>query len=247
MSNRIKFFLGHLTISILIALLLLSIIFFIWYPYPLAKAVNAIDIFLIALCVDLIIGPVLGLIVYKQGKKSLKFDLSVIILVQIIALAGGVYSIFQGRSVWIVYDGNSRFDLVRNNEIYTAELWKAQPEYQYPSLLKPQFVAVRVAATEAERSQEMFDEVFGGIPSTHRPEKYVAINNSIVQKKMVEHAQAIQNLKKYNNAHQVQMLLAKYPEANGWLPLKSDISMVVLINKKTAEVVDIVDLRPWKE
>ena len=41
-------------------------------------------------------------------------------------------------------------------------------------------------------------------------------------------------------------LKKKYPEANGWFPLKASVEdMVVLINKEQGKVIAIVDLRPW--
>lgn len=93
MSKRLKFFLGHLSISFFIALLVVSLVFFIWYPSPLANAVGVTHIFLMLLAIDVIIGPLLGLLVYKERKKSLKFDLSVIIIIQIAALCYGIFSI----------------------------------------------------------------------------------------------------------------------------------------------------------
>ena len=86
MSKRLKFFLSHLVLSCLLALVVVGLVFFIWYPAPLAKAVGVTQIFLMMLMIDVIIGPVLGLLVYKDGKKTLKLDLSVIILIQIAAL-----------------------------------------------------------------------------------------------------------------------------------------------------------------
>lgn len=80
MSNRLKFFLSHLFISCLIALLVIGLVFFIWYPSPLATAVGVTHIFLMMLAIDVIVGPILGLLVYKEGKKTLKFDLGVIIV-----------------------------------------------------------------------------------------------------------------------------------------------------------------------
>ena len=40
MANRFKFFLSHLAISLLIALLVIGLVFFVWYPSPLATAVR---------------------------------------------------------------------------------------------------------------------------------------------------------------------------------------------------------------
>ena len=79
----------------------------------------------------------LGLLVYKEGKNSLKFDLSIIILLQLSAL---LYSIEQGRSAWIAFNID-RFELVRKNEIMDQNINHAQPQFQEPSWLKPEFVA----------------------------------------------------------------------------------------------------------
>ena len=73
MSKRLKFFLSHLFISLIIALLVIGLVFFVWYPSPLAQAVGVIYIFLMLLAIDVVIGPILGILVYKQGKKTLKW------------------------------------------------------------------------------------------------------------------------------------------------------------------------------
>ena len=71
MPKRIKFFLNHISISIFLALVAIVMVFFIWYPSPLATAVGVTHIFLMLLAIDVIIGPVIGFIVYKKKKKHL--------------------------------------------------------------------------------------------------------------------------------------------------------------------------------
>ena len=144
MSKSIKFFLSHLSISLFIAILVMGLVFFVWYPAPLAQAVGVTHIFLMMLVIDVIIGPALSLLVYKEGKKSLKFDLTVIILIQVSALCYGIYSIAEGRPAWLVYTVD-RFEVVRNNEIIDDHIQNAQKQYQQPSWLKPQFVAIEFA------------------------------------------------------------------------------------------------------
>ena len=59
-------------------------------------------------------------------------------------------------------------------------------------------------------------------------------------------SQSLSQLNQYNTYNDVQRILIKYPNANAWVPLKANaIDMVVLINKDTAEIIKIVDLRPW--
>ena len=242
MSKRLKFFLGHLSISFLVALLVIGLVFFLWYSSPLATAVGVTHIFLMLLAIDVVIGPILGLLVYKEGKKTLKFDLSVIIIIQIAALCYGVYSIEQGRPAWLVFHAD-RFELVRKNEIIQDNIAKALPQYQQSSWFKPQYVTVEFSEDVNQRNDDMFTEVFGGISLAQRPERYVELNKA--KKQMQQRAQKLELLQQYNNKTDVEKILAKYPQATAFLPIKaSAVDMTVLIDQK-ANVVKIVDLRPW--
>lgn len=243
MSKRLKFFLSHLSISFLIALLVVGLVFFIWYPVPLAKAVGVTQIFLMMLAIDVIIGPLLGLLVYKEDKKSLKFDLTVIILSQISALLYGIYSIEQGRPAWLAYNVD-RFELVRKNEIVDQNINQAKPQFQQVSWFKPQYVAVNFAKDIQQRNNDMFAEVLGGISLAQRPERYVDFAQA--KEHIQKRAQSLELLSQYNDKAVVKNILAKYPQATAFLPMKaSAVDMTVLINKQ-GEVVKIVDLRPWQ-
>jgi len=244
MSKRLKFFLSHLFISCLIALFVIGLVFFIWYPSPLASAVGVTHIFLMLLVIDVILGPLLGLLVYKEGKKTFKFDLSVIILIQIAALCYGVFSIEQGRPAWLVYNVD-RFELVRKNELVDTNIQHAQPKFQKPSWFKPQYVATEFAKDTQQRNDEMFAEVFSGISISQRPERYVELTQAKTQ--IQQRALPLVELQQYNPKTDVEETLVKYPKADAWLPLKANaVDMVVLINKESASIIKIVDLRPWE-
>ena len=244
MSKRLKFFLSHLFFSLLISLIVIGVVFFIWYPTPLATAAGVTKIFLMLIAIDVIVGPLLGLLVYKEGKKTLKFDLSVIIILQISALFFGIFSIEKGRPVWLVYNVD-RFELVRKNEIITEHLEQVKPQFKQPSWLKPQYIAVEFAKDKKQREDDMFAEVLGGISIAQKPERYVDFDHVIPQIK--QRAKNVKELEQYNDIQQVQKTLHKYPEATGYVPLKANaVDMTVLINKEKGEVIKIVDLRPWK-
>ena len=243
MSKRLKFFFRHLFVSILVALAIIGLFFFIWYPNPLPSAVGVTRLILMLLIIDVILGPLLGLLVYKEGKKSLKFDLIFIVMIQIIALGYGIYSIEQGRPAWLVYNVD-RFELIRKNELVDDHIKDAQKQFQQVSWFKPQFVATEFAQDKNQRSEDMFSELFTGVSIAQRPERYVELSEAKL--KMQQRALSLKELEKYNSKDSIAKILKKYPQANAWLPLKAPaIDMVVLINKETAEVVKIVDLRPW--
>lgn len=244
MSKRIRFFIQHLTFSLIVALLVLGLVFQFWYPSPLSKAVGVTYILLMLLVIDVILGPLLGLLVYKEGKKTLKFDLSVIILIQIAALCYGVFSIEQGRPAWLVFYAD-RFELVRKNEIILENIDQAQPQFQQVSWTGPQFAAVKLAVSPQQRQNDMFTEVLGGISIAQRPERYVEFSQAITQ--IQQRALPLVELEQYNSKVAVEKILEKYPNADAWLPLKANtVDMVVLVNKESASIIKIVDLRPWK-
>ena len=242
MSKHVKFFLGHLFISLLIALLVVGLVFFIWYPSPLATAVGVTQIFLMMLVIDVIVGPILGLLVYKEGKKSLKFDLTVIILLQLSALFYGIYSIEQGRPVWIVFNVD-RFELVRKNEIMDQNINQAQSQFQQPSWLKPEFVATVFAKDTNQRNNDMFAEVLGGISIAQRPERYVDFIQA--KQQIQQRAQKLELLQQYNNKSDVEKILAQYPQVTAFLPLKASVMDMTVLVDQNSNVVKIVDLRPW--
>lgn len=244
MSKRLKFFIKHLTLSLVFSIILLGLLLSFWYQMPLAKAVGVTSIILILFFIDITLGPLLGLLVYKEHKTSLKFDLSIIIIIQIFALLYGVYTIELGRPAWIAYNVD-RFELVRKNELITEHLDQAKILYQKPSFLSPQYVSVELAKDKLQRQNDMFAEALGGISIAQKPERYVEFTKALPQIK--KRAISLNELEQFNDQKQVQKILVKYPQATGYVPLKANaVDMTVLVNKETGEVIKIVDLRPWK-
>jgi hypothetical protein len=245
MSKRLRLFTIHLILSLFLASLVISCVYLVWYyPLPLVKAEVITPILLMLISINLIVWPLLSLLVCKEGKKSLKFDFTIIILLQISALCYGVYSIAQGRPVWLVYSVD-RFEVVRNNEVIQTHIQQAQPQFQATSWLKPQYAAVQFAKDSKQRNEDMFMEVLEGISIAQRPERYVPLSQVTAQ--IQQRALSLSLLETFNRKIQVKQLLAKYPNANAYLPLKANaVDMTVLVNKDTAEIIKIVDLRPWK-
>lgn len=244
MSKGFKFFIKHLTLSLVFSIILLGLLLNFWYQMPLAKAVGVTSIILMLFFIDITLGPLLGLLVYKEHKKSLKFDLSIIIIIQIFALLYGICILEQGRPVWIAYNVD-RFELVRKNELITEHLDQANNQFQKTSFLRPQYIAVEFARDKLQRENDMFAEALGGISLAQKPERYVEFTKALPQIK--KNAIKLNELSQFNNYELVRKILAKYPQATGYIPLKANaVDMTVLVNKETGVVIKIVDLRPWK-
>lgn len=244
MPTRFKAFLAHLAGSVIIALLVLLLVFRLWYPAPLHEALGVTGIFLLVLLVDVILGPLLTLLVYKVGKKTLVFDLVVIGMLQLMALGYGIWTVAEGRPAWIVFS-TDRFDVVQVVDIDTRKLAEAPAEYRQPAWLGPRWVAaVRPADVEANNDLTL-EALFSGLDLPQRPNLYqpLASQHEVLQQK----THPLTELTKFNSAEQVAAAEQQWPDADAWLPLMARAKpMVVLLHKETAEVVAIVSLNPWK-
>ena len=194
--------------------------------------------------IDVILGPFLAWLVYKEGKKTLKMDLSIIIFIQIAALMYGVYSIAEARPVWIVFNDKA-FELVRYNQINYENIKKAQPQFQQASWFKPQYSAIKQSENIQEQQFERMNALLNGISVVEHPDRYIALNQAKTQ--IQSQVRDLSQLKQWNDEEMIQAVFSQYPQANGWLPLETyGLAMVVLVNKESASIIKIVDLRPWK-
>lgn len=231
MKFRLFCFVSHLLISFVLALLTVFVVFWVWYPSPLDKALGVADIFLLLLCIDVIIGPLLTLIVAKQGKKTLKMDLSIIGVLQIAALSYGLYIVAQGRPVWLVYD-NNRFEVV---QAYEAVKNPDSSQDDFPlSLTGPIWGAVMEPVPAGVARRDAFYQA-------DFLQKYELVAN-----KSRSNAMPIEVLKRFNDAHKVDQETRKYPNANSYIPMiGKQKPMVVFVDKNVGEPIAIVDLAPW--
>ena len=244
MNQRFKFFLYHLSISILIALIVTGIIFFVWYPYPLAQAVGVIHLFIMLILIDLIVGPLMTLLIYKKDINAFKMDLSIIIIIQIAALIYGLHSITQGRPAWIVFNQN-KFELVRVNDQFIENTEHIHKQFQTISWTGPHYAAAVPSQNMKQREDDLFMDALGGVSLAQRPERYVTLSH--VKQKIQQQSQELDNLKNFNDVQLVEKTLNQYPKATAYLPLKaSKLDMVILLNKKEGSVVNVVNLRPWE-
>lgn len=243
MRYRIRLFLFHLLFSMVLGSASIFLVFCIWYPSPLHSAAGVTRVFLILLSVDMVLGPLLTLLVGQEGKKSLKFDISVILMVQFTALVYGMHTVAQGRPVWIVFNVD-RFDMVQAYQVDEIYRQNAKPEYQNFSWSGPRWIAARKPLDVEAQNDLLFESVYGGVDIPLRPDLYIPYTDEIPVVK--EHALQLSDLEKYNQAKDVAKVLAAWPEANAFLPMMARAgAMTILINRESGRVVAVVPLNPW--
>jgi hypothetical protein len=109
--------------------------------------------------------------VYKQGKPSLKFDLTVIAMLQIAAMAFGLHTAWQSRPVYIVAISD-RFRMVFANEIDAASAAKAPAEYRRLPMLGPKTVAAPLPSDSRQRLEMMLLSL-SGLDISQQPAHFV--------------------------------------------------------------------------
>lgn len=244
MPARFKAFLLHLLCSLAIALGALGLVFGVWYPAPLHLALAVTNIFVLLLVVDVTLGPLLTLVVYRPGKKSLKFDLAVIVLLQLAALGYGLWTVAQGRPAWLVFNVD-RFDVVQVIDIDADSQARAALAYGQPGWLGPQWVAALPPVDRAERNRLVFESAMGGSDLPQRPDLYVPLEQ--VSDELARQVSALDSLRRFNDAERVDAVLGAWPQARGWLPLMARAQpMVVLMGPEPAQVLAVVALKPWE-
>ncbi len=244
MILRVRAFLIHLSASALLAVMALVVVFGLWYPAPLHAAVGVSAIVLLLIGVDVVIGPLLTFVVYKAGKKSLRFDLTIIVLMQLAAFVYGFWSVAEGRPAWLVYNVD-RFDLVQAYELDERRLGEALQAYRHPSWFGPGWVSAQAPTDISQRNTLTFESVFAGVDIPQRPDLYRPLAKA--SDEIRKHALPLERLERFNFPADVAAVRARWPTANAFLPMMSKARPVtVLIHLESAQVVAIVDLSPWE-
>ncbi len=163
----------HLLISAALAVVTLILLLKVWYPPPLFTAEGGNDLLFILIGVDVVIGPLITLIIFRSGKPRLRMDLTVIALLQLGALIYGGYVMFVARPVFIVLVVD-QFETVRANDLDPADIAQARrPEYQSLSLSGPTLVAVDMPKDMATLKGLISDAAQGGKFVQHAPKYYI--------------------------------------------------------------------------
>jgi hypothetical protein len=238
----------HLMICLIAAAVAAALVYLIWHPSPIDRAVGVSQIFLIVLAVDICLGPLLTFIVYSIGKPSLRFDLTVIALIQISALLYGLSTVFSGRPVFIAFT-KDRFELVRMYEVDSASLSRAKPPFDHLSLLGPLWATARAPTDPKTRNDLLFSSLSGGPDLQQLPEYFEPLSSGADEIKA--HILSLSKLTEYNkkNVSELNQALVGLDDSKfGYLPLRANATdMSVIVERSSGKVRAIVDLRPWDQ
>lgn len=168
----------HLGISLCVAGLAALLVFGVWYPYPYREISGGRALFLLVVCVDVALGPLITFVIFNRTKprKELFADFTVVAFLQLAALAYGLWTVFAARPVHLVFE-YTRMTVVHAVDIDRNLLVKAPPELQKLPLTGPTLIALR----PFKNAEEQFDATvssLGGTPLAARSDLWQAYVDS---------------------------------------------------------------------
>ena len=241
----------HLAISAVVIGVVATGLISMWYGWELFHLMGGAKLLLLLAVCDIVIGPLLTLIVYKAGKKSLAFDLAVIVLLQLGFLAYGMYIMAASRPVFLV-GVLDRFELVFANEIAADDLAKGQtPESRTLSWTGPRLVGGKMGQT----SQERLDLSMSGLAGRdiqHIPERFVPYDE--IKADVLANAKPVEGLIEELDAGEAGKLRAAVestglaPEQVRFVPITSRRARAtMLIDAESGTVLRSVAVDPWPD
>lgn len=237
----------HLLLSAGIAIVAIILMLKVWYPPPLFTAEGGNDLLFIMIGVDVVIGPLITLIIFKAGKPGLRFDLAVIALVQASALAYGCHIMFVARPVFIAFVVD-QFEIVRATDLDPADVAQARhAPFRSLPLTGPVFVALDMPADKNELKTLISDAMSGGKVVQHLPRYYVPYADQ--RKQAIEQSQPLESALKRGGGFAT--LAEKYLAESG--RKVADLRLLRLVSRRgwgaaliDANTGDVVQLLPPK-
>ncbi len=235
--SRYQAFITHLGISIFILAIVLGAMKLIWYPDFYFEINGGWEIIKVLIGVDVVLGPLLTLVVFKSGKPSLKFDLSVIAAIQVAALYYGCSIIYAERPAYLVFAVNT-FEVVSASEL--AEESIIPDNILALKRWGPLAVFAEMPKDEIIKSKILTEVLDGGPDLSRRPEYFrplldnleTIINQSLDTSSLIKsHKISQQSLSDFINEHGD---LGRYSFHPAWGKSKD---IIIAIQKSNGKIV----------
>lgn len=247
--SRWRAALVHLGLSTLVAGAVLGLLVGFWFPAPFFDVGGGKHLLLLLIGVDVVLGPLLTLLVFRAGKPGLKWDLALIGLLQVLALGYGIYMMALLRPVFVVAVVD-RFVTVSAGQLDALDVYAAsQPQWRRLSWRGPQWVGARRPNDSEARSKLLFSAL-AGKDIEQFPRYYVAYDE--VAPALAARARVLAELRGMHPA-QVRLVDAFVQRHGGdeqamvWVPLVAhDADIVMVLERRTGRTLGSLQLDPWQ-
>ena len=242
---KFKVALRNLYISQAIIIIFLIFAYIFWFPYSFSQLGGFYRTAWMIIFVDIVLGPFLVFFIYKENKKYLKFDINVLLSIQLIAFVFGAYSLFLKHPAYAVFSID-RFVLTNVSNIF--------PKPSIPKLIDKHFfsstklVVASFPENNNERDKLNFSILFNGSPDIdNRPKYFSPLERHIglIMKKSINLEQLVMN-------QQEKKIYSKFLSENNssnfsYFPLvgNNQKDMIWVFDKKDGKPIEILDIDPW--
>jgi hypothetical protein len=237
----------HLGGSLVVAALAATLVFTLWYPWPYRIVSGGTELFMLLVSIDVVLGPLLTFSVFDRRKPagSLRRDLAVVVLLQVVALGYGLHTTFVARPVALALEGQ-RFRAPTAVEVVQSELSEAPKELRTLSLYGP----ITVRAVIPGEGDEKFDAIqlgLAGIDVGMRP-KYWRVWDDAGRREALAGAKPLAPLLDRQSGKRAEVDAAvartgRPVQAMVYLPLLARrTDWVVLLDARSGEVVGFAPL-----
>ena len=159
----------HLGLSALVAVGAAAVVLGLWFPDPYRALSGGQHLFWIMVGVDVVCGPLLTGVLFNPSKsrRELTMDLSLVALVQLAALAYGLYSVSLARPVVVAFE-TDRLVAVSAAQINADDLLQAPPEFRALSWTGPVLLGTR-KPRDGDETLRSIDMSVQGLAPSARP------------------------------------------------------------------------------
>lgn len=244
--NKIKVTFLHLFLSLLIVTSVISAMYFLWFPKAYFLLMGGNKLIILIGFIDVFVGPLLTFILFKPGKKGLKFDLYCVAIIQVIALTYGANVMLQARPIFTVFN-KDQFQVAAVVDITPEELAKAKkPQWQHPSLTGPQLVAI---GNPNKNDKELV--AFAATVSNYAvryPKLYDEYDNH--RKEVIKAGKPLSRLTVLSDKNKItvaRFIKESHRQESDFLflPIVSLLEeMSVIVDANTADLIEIIDANP---
>ena len=237
----------HLALSALVAVLAALLVFAIWYPFPYREISGGRDLFLLVVTVDVVMGPLITFAVFNRAKprQELRRDLAVVALLQLAALAYGLWTVHLARPVHMVFEYD-RFRVVHQVEIPEELVVRAPAGIPVAPVLGPTLLTLR-PFKDADEDRDYTMAALQGVHLSARPDLWQTYHAGRPQ--VLEAAKPVTQLKNRfpEQAAGIEAELQKAGRSAAqasYLPLvaRKAEAWTVLLDNGTAEVIGYLPL-----
>lgn len=218
-KTRWQAFSIHLGLCAVLYVVLLYLILFHWYPQPYFAADGGWQGIRLITGVDLVLGPLLTLIVFKPGKPGLRRDLTLIGILQTVAIIWGTWLVYKQRTAMVTYAYGSFYTL--NPEQLQNAGGKAVEVAEQAETIPP-YGFVRLPKDSRERTDFVLKTVLSGKLLQQLGDRYEPFGKSNFSE-VLSHSLALDRfLTLENNQELVDRFLARHGgtlEDYAFLPL----------------------------